>query len=131
MFAPVRRATLLIPGTGPAHDPSRAHLFVILTDPCSAGMNLIVPICSAEGKFDPTCIVGNGDHPFLTKKSYVKYYRLNTFASATLIEQERKKVISYRGMMDEKVFALICAGVGKSPDSAPIYRRYFAEQTAK
>ncbi|MCX7313732.1 MAG: hypothetical protein NTV56_18905 [Alphaproteobacteria bacterium] len=131
MFAPVRRATLWIPGTGPDHDTDRAHLFVILTDPDPDGMVLVVPICSATTKSDGTCIVGAGDHPFLKHKSFAAYYRLNTFNGSALVEQEKKKAIQYRGMLDEKVFALVCAGVQESRQAAPVHKKYFATQTAK
>jgi hypothetical protein len=32
LFVPFKRATLLVP-SGPANDPDRKHLFVLLTDP--------------------------------------------------------------------------------------------------
>jgi len=131
VFAPVRRATLLIPGTGPAHDPARAHLFVILTDPCPNGMVLVVPVCRAVRGYDNTCILGAGDHPFFKQKSYVAYYRLQTYSAAELIDKEEKQIIRFRGMLDEKVFALICNGVEQSRLSAPVHKHYFAAQTPK
>jgi hypothetical protein len=128
VFAPVRRATLWIPGTGPDHDQDRAHLFIILTDPDADGMVLVVPICSATAKSDSTCIVGAGDHPFLKHKSFTAYYRLNILNAATLVDQERRSIIQYRGMFDEKFFALVCAGVEQSRQAAPRYKKYFAAQ---
>ena len=130
LFAPIRRMTLWIPGTGPSHDPERGHLFIILTDPCPAGMNLLVPVCSAGPKSDTTCLLGAGDHPFLKKKSFVAYHLLNTYAATPLVEQEQKKIIRCKGLLDEKIFALVCSGVQTSRSSPPIYKRYFAEQTS-
>jgi hypothetical protein len=130
-FAAVRRATLWIPGTGPPHDPERGHLFIILTDPCLKGHVLLVPVCGAYKKYDGTCILGEGDHDFLDRKSYVAYYRLNTYAAVDLVAQVSNEVFRCKGMMDEKVFALVCNGVASSRDSAPKFKRYFDEQTKK
>jgi hypothetical protein len=130
-FAPSRRSTLWIPSTGPVHDPGRGHLFIILTDPGPDGMNLLVPVCTAGKKFDSTCILGSGDHPFLKQKSFVAYYLVNTYAAEVLMEQEQKGIIEFRGMLDEKVFALVCNGVETSRQTAPIHKRYFADATSR
>jgi hypothetical protein len=127
-FAPARRMTLWIPGTGPAHDLERGHLFIILTDTCPAGMNLVVPVCSAGPKSDSTCLLGAGDHPFLKKKSFVAYYLLKRYDAEFLVQQEKKKIIESREILDERLFALVCNGVQASRSSPPIYKRYFAEQ---
>jgi hypothetical protein len=128
-FAPTRRMTLWIPSTGPSHDPARGHLFIVLTNPCPSGMVLLVPVCGAGPRSDTTCLLGVGDHPFLTKKSFVAYHLLKTYAAVTLVEQARKKIIQGREMLDERIFALVCRGVETSRSSPPIYKRYFAEQT--
>lgn len=128
-FAPARRMTLWIPGTGPAHDPERGHLFIILTDSCSAGMNLLVPVCSAGSKPDTTCLLGAGDHPFLKRKSFVAYHLLKTYLTVSLVEQEKRKLIRPMGLLEAKLFAIVCNGVEASRYSAPKYKRYFAEQT--
>jgi hypothetical protein len=130
LFAPVRRATLWVPGTGPAEDPDRAHLFVILTNPCSDGMVLMVPICSLTNKADRTCLLGTGDHSFLKHPSFVAYYRLSKLKAATLVEQELRGAIKFRGMLDEKIFALICAGIEDSRQAPPILKAYYVTQTA-
>jgi hypothetical protein len=127
-FAVTKRATVWIPDTGPDQDPQRAHLFVVLTDPSADGMVLMVPICTAATKYDNTCIVGSGDHPFLKHKSYVAYYRLNTFKASVLEEQAKRGIVQFRGMLDDKIFALVCAGVESSRQAAPIYKKYYAAQ---
>ena len=81
VFQPVRRATLLIP-TGPVHDLDRKHLFIILTDSIADPLNggkdsvLLTSLSTLDTAlpYDPTCILHPGDHPFVTRDSYVKYY---------------------------------------------------------
>jgi hypothetical protein len=128
-FKAVRRATLWIPGTGPDHDKRRGHLFVILTEPGPKGNVLVVPICSADKKFDATCIVGAGDHHFLKHKSYIAYHKLSTYSAAVLETQVQKKAIQYHGMLDEKVFALVCEGIENSREAAPKFKNYYKERT--
>jgi hypothetical protein len=130
-FKVVRRITLWIPGTGPIHDLNRGHLFIVLTDPGPRGNVLAVPICTADKKFDTTCIVGAGDHHFLKHKSYVAYHKLNLYSSATLEAQVQKKVVEHRGILDEKIFARVCAGIATSREAAPKFKTYFTERTAK
>lgn len=90
-----------------------------------------MPICSAEKKFDRTCIVGAGDHRFLKHKSYVAYDKLNTYSAAVLEAQVQKRIVRYHGMLDERVFALVCAGVANSADAAPKFKKYYEERTEK
>ena len=119
----------MIPGTGPADAPERSHLFVILTDPCGEGKNLLVPVCSRRSRDDTTCLLGVNDHPFLKWPSYVLYARLVWYEAAVLSAKVLKKDIQYRGLMDQKVFALIHAGVLQSPFSSPKFKKYLSDQS--
>ncbi len=84
LFVPYRRATLLIP-SGPAHDPDRKHLFIVLTDPAQVleyteKYSLLVGVASVQTDLphDPTCLLDAGDHEFIRHKSYVHYARALT-----------------------------------------------------
>lgn len=118
-----------MPNTGPTKDPSRSHLFVILTNPCSNGNNLIVPVCSATGRHDNTCLIGPGDHDFFKHLSFVFYAQM----SCANGEKIRKEVIegnfTYMGVLEEKIFARVCAGVASSVYSARKYIQYFELQS--
>jgi hypothetical protein len=124
----VRRSTLWISGTGPAHDQSRGHLFVVLTDPCSENKVLTVPICSTHKKNDTTCLVGQGDHKFLKHPSYVAYYLLEIREVSALIDGINRKLIVQDDFLDEKIFGFVCAGIDRSQESAPKFRKYYLEQ---
>jgi hypothetical protein len=74
----VRRATLLIP-SGPAHDPLRKHLHIVLNDPYPdstlALKVLVVSVMSIPSSniYDPSCTLFPGEHPFVVNHSYVAY----------------------------------------------------------
>ncbi|HET9113394.1 MAG TPA: hypothetical protein VFN66_05950 [Burkholderiales bacterium] len=79
LFQPLRRATLLYP-SGPAHDINRKHLFILLTDPVNNPENgkvsvLLTSLSTLNPviEHDPTFILYPGDHPFVTRNSYVSY----------------------------------------------------------
>lgn len=59
--------------------PTGNHLFVILFGPMSNesyGLEqqfLLVPLCTATSRSEPSCIVRLGEHPFVKHKSYIDY----------------------------------------------------------
>lgn len=126
-FVPRSSFTIHIPETGP-----HGHLFVILTNTCKDGDNLIVPVCSirAGRAYDPTCSLGVGDHDFLRHPSYVAYNFLKRENAANLVKKVADGVVAYKGIMADPVFARICAGVELSDDASPVHQRYFKAQIA-
>jgi len=130
-FSPVRRGTLWIPHTGPAHDQERGHLFIILTDRSEDGEHLLVPVRSVGRTPDRTCLLGPGDHRFFTRLSFVSYAQMRIYSAATLIAQVSAGVIHDRGLLNERIFARICSGIEQSRLSAPRYKAYYAAQTKR
>lgn len=124
VFQPQRSLTIHIPETG-----KTGHLFIILTNTCENGWNLLVPVCSAIGRYDRTCLLGVGDHKFIKHQSYVMYAKMDLYQAQHLIDQVRNGTFGYEGVVDERVFALVCAGVGSSEFAAPKHQQYFATQT--
>jgi hypothetical protein len=85
-FRALKRGSLLIP-SGPSHDPGRMHLFVICTNPCDEGNQVIVPIDSwINSLCDPTCIVNAYEHRFIRKKSFVLYRKARIENQLTLLD---------------------------------------------
>ena len=130
-FRPVRGCTLHIPGTGPDHDKARGHLFVILTETCQNGLNLLVPIATARGKSDRTCLLGLGDHPFISHPSYVQYARLEFYEAEVLRTKVLQKTIQPQDPFGGPIFARVCLGVAESRYAAPKFKLYYSEQTAR
>jgi hypothetical protein len=67
---------LLVP-SGTLSDPSRHHLFVLVTNACNANFHLAISISSIKSgiSHDPTCIIEKDEHPFVDLRSYVVYAR--------------------------------------------------------
>lgn len=116
---------LLIPGTGPDSDPSRPHLFVILTETDAERNTLLVPVCSARGRFDGSCILSVGDHDRIIHRSFVAYNLMNIYSADLLGRRIGRRDIVKAGVLSAHVFALVCAGIDKSSLSAPRYKKFY------
>ncbi len=120
LFVPVKQLTVHIPNTG-----ATGHLFIILTNKCANGQHLLVPVCTQRKKFDRACLLGKGDHKFINDPSYIQYSNAALYESQILIKQVNSGVISYEGLLDEKVFAHVCNGVENSVHITPLHLEYY------
>lgn len=124
LFIPCKKATVLIP-SGPKGDPSRKHLFVLLTDPepdpVRSGVKnvLIVPISSAREDipYDRTCVLESGDHPFIKHRSFVFYARLRIEDVTKIIRGVQGCQLVAHKPVNEKIFGRICHGIDHSPQT--------------
>jgi hypothetical protein len=131
VFVPVRRATLLIP-SGPAHDHARKHLFIILTDPVINPENqqpsvLLTSLSTLDLSLphDPTCILQPGDHPFITRDSYVSYRSSQIREEAKLINGVQSGVFVAKDLMDFAIIEKICAGLDVSRQTPIKANRFY------
>lgn len=132
LFLPLRRATLLIP-SGPAHDHARKHLFIILTDPVADPVNggkdsvLLSSLSTLDVALphDPTCILHPGDHPFVSRDSYVNYGISRILETAKIINGVASGVFVAKALMDSSTVDRICNGLTVSPHTAPKILRFF------
>lgn len=134
MTVPLRLArgdTLLIFGTGPNSDPGRGHLHIVLTEISVEGSQLIVPVCSRRERSDATCLLGLGDHKFITKASYVDYHKMSLILTANANEMLGRGMAKLMGPIDEKIFCRVCLGVTESRLSAPKYKALFENQKSQ
>ena len=129
----VRRSTIIIPGTGGLSNPDGAHLNVILTNTCDQGNNLLVPICSVRDKrpHDKTCLLGKGDHDFIRHSSYVFYAGMRIYPADHIEKKLQDRYFRLRELLDERVFALVCAGLNNSEYSEPQFQAYYASRIGK
>jgi hypothetical protein len=123
--APYRRATVLLP-SGPANDPLRKHLFIVVTDPCpSAGDVLMVSVSSTRPGHDPACLLYAGDHGFIQHNSFVEY----ALARIELLQKIQNGVA--RGLfmprmdLNTTIFARVCHGVTISRFVRPRILEYY------
>lgn len=126
-----RRATLLIP-SGPAHDPNRKHLQIVLTDPIAAtGEVLVVGVTSIppSNLYDGSCTLFPGEHPFIVKHSFVAYKFGHVVSAATLEAKVAAGEFTAKPLLDEKRFADVIEGLKCSPHVTPKIRRFFDAAT--
>lgn len=73
-------------GTGGRLDPTTAHLFCALTNPCENGQQLIANITSvrSHGYQDQTCILKPGDHDDIDRLSCIAYEHARTINKAII-----------------------------------------------
>jgi len=131
LFVPLKRATLLIP-SGAENDKDRKHLFVLLTDPHDDGTGtkcvLLVSLSTVKQNLphDRTCILYQGDHPFIKRESYVVYQRARIEEVAKILRGVKSGQLIAQTPMDGAIFARICKGIEESrltpPKSLNFYR---------
>jgi hypothetical protein len=141
VFQPVRRATLLIP-SGPAHDLDRKHLFIILTDSVADPLNgskeslLLISLSTLNAAlpYDPTCILHPGDHPFVTRDSYVSYRDSRILETAKIVNGVESGVFVAKELMDNNIVDGICEGLDSHQTPEKIkrfFRMFIAQQQIK
>jgi hypothetical protein len=113
-----------MPDTGPRHDPERAHLFIVLNDPCENRRNLIVSISRYHDRCDTTCLLEGGHH-FIREKSFVLYAKTKDVATEELCQNVRDGRVEYRGPLAETEFKLVFDGILKSRHTPPRAKMYF------
>jgi hypothetical protein len=125
LFVPYRRATLLVP-SGPAQDPDRKHLFIVLTDPVQVldyaeKHSLLVGVTSlhADLPHDPACLLDAGDHDFIQHKSYVHYARARIELSQGILNGVKKGMLVPKATLEERIFAFVCRGIQQSRFTPP------------
>lgn len=126
IFLPARRATVLVP-SGPASDPERKHLFIVLTDP--RGNPASVAMVSVQSVIrgiapDATCLLYPGDHQFLKRDSFVAYRHGRIEPAQKLVDGVRQGVLEAREMLEDAVFARVLRGLSESRFVTPAFRDY-------
>jgi len=107
---------------------------VILTAPQGKAREvLIAPFSTSklDHRHDRSCLVGKGDHPFLVRDSYVAYSYLEIVSANAIEGAVRSGEIEPHDMCSEKLHALICGGLLKSPHAAPKYKKFYEDSLAR
>jgi hypothetical protein len=124
-----RGGTLLI-RSGPASDPNRKHLYVVMTDAHGpARQVLMVPICSVRPKVphDPTCLLAADEHPFIKHESYVAYDRCDQRHVVDVEKLVANGFFIPKEPMPEAVLDRIVEGLRKSPRAKPFAREFLQD----
>jgi hypothetical protein len=134
VWVAVRRATLLIP-SGPAHDPHRKHLHIVLNDPFPdstlAPKVLVVSVMSipTSNIYDPSCTLFPGEHPFVVNHSFVAYKFAELQDPGNLQAKVDARQFVAKPLLSDKVFAHVITGLKESPYTEPRLLTYFQAAT--
>ena len=103
------------------------HLHVIVAEiqPGKDGLVMLVYLSSAESYRDETTIVEQGEHPFITKKSWVRYRNTKIMQRASL----DGKIQKYYGKVSPQFLDKIQKGLLKSKFTSGECKRCFKEWT--
>lgn len=113
--------------SGPADDPNRKHLFVVLTealgDPPAV---LMASISSVPTTYthDASCELRAGDHSFVTHDSFIRFDLAKIIESEKLIHGVDSGVFIVREPVSEALYARICAGLKVSPNTSVKVRNF-------
>lgn len=127
LFITSKKQTLHILGTGPQTDPDRGHLHIILTNKCPDENHLLVSISTRHHGCDDTCLLRIGDHDFIKKDSYVAYRHTKIWSANKISQKITNGDITFRGLIDEKIFALISLGIENSMFIKPKIKKYYRQ----
>ena len=110
----LKRGTLLIP-SGPAHDPTRMHLYIICSDPDENFRQLVVPCCSIRSDlFDRTCRLEEHEHPYFRHPSYVDYQFAEIITHDRLVVGVEGETFHPRSDLNHQTFLRVTNGIPRS-----------------
>lgn len=101
------------------------HLHIIVaeySDSPNSGI-MLVYISSSDTRIDKTTILHPGEHPFVTRRSWVRYQNIMIVNREDL----QKSIVRYYGKCDEDLLEKIQSGICKSPFTANEYKTTFTQ----
>lgn len=121
MWLPWPKATVLIV-SGPADDPDRMHLFVILTK--GLGESDEVLLVSMQSLYsnrthDTSCVLVAGDHPFVRRPTFMRYDQCRKIPQSKLLEAVKKGTMEARDPISDEIYDRICNGLRASLHTPP------------
>jgi len=105
------------------------HLWVIISDPEQDAANvLIVNLTSWKPHHDQSCILREGDHPWIQHKSCVNYPDAKITSIGVLKELRDKGLITPKAPFSPAVLERIRAGAGESEELKNAHRMLLRQQ---
>lgn len=121
MWLPWPKATLLVT-SGPAHDPERKHLFILLTHGLGEEDEvLMVSLQSIVDQLqqDDSCVVEPGEHLFVRHGSFVRYDKCRKVAANKLVQAVGNGTMIPHDQVSDALFERICSGLKLSTHTPP------------
>jgi len=130
LWQAIQRATVLIP-SGPAHDPNRFHLHVVMNDPVADRNGqqkvIVVSVTSIQPgmSYDTSCTLFPGEHPFVRNDSYVLYARAHLVDPSSLAAKVQAGQYIAKPNLNPKTFQYVVDGLLDSPYTKPAVLNLF------
>jgi hypothetical protein len=107
-----------------------SHLWVIVSDPgVDADRVLIANLTHWDDRYaDPACRLAGGDHPFITKDTYVNYEDARIVALADLETGEKRGIFERRQALSPALLQRIRDGAIQSEFCPNKCKRLLSEQ---
>jgi hypothetical protein len=99
-----------------------AHPSIILCEPLD-GKILVLNVSDAT-KHESTCYLDAGDHPAITKKSAVLYWRSRVVNAIAIEELKAQRETVFAEVLKEELLQRIFEGARNADDFAPKYLKY-------
>jgi hypothetical protein len=116
------RDTILIPsGTNSA--PDKKHLFIVMTPPTGPLNEVLlfsVSTYTKSNKQDSACLLDVGDHPFITRPSYIYYRTARIERLSHLSDALDTGYFTRKEPISEDVFHRIVDGMYRSKAIRPL-----------
>lgn len=111
--------------SGPLEDGQ--HLYVVATNPCDEDKALLVSLSSVkEGRFhDPSCVIEVGEHPFVTKRSFVEYRVSRILRCDHVVKCVAGWVFTPKAEVSDALFGKIEAGIEASDFTPKLITTYY------
>lgn len=125
---PFRKASLLIP-TGPCH-----HLHIICNDPvfypakvkdCVLAVN--ISSISTGIEYDASCVLTQGEHPFIKSPSYVYYRKADIFGANSISLNIANGSFTLHESFDDLIFEKILSGFAISNEVRPKIKKFYQQ----
>jgi hypothetical protein len=115
---------MLMP-SGTSVDPTKKHLFIVCTDKCANGKHLLVTVTGWTNNLcDATTRLAAGEHPFITKDSYILYRKCRIETAEDLGKGVDGGIFIPRDAAGNELMAKILAGICTSEQTPRKVKRY-------
>jgi len=116
--------TLILPNPSPSSQ--KEHLYFIISDPNEDGRVLLVNLTTYQPGKDKTCILNEGEHPFINHKSTIEYSEVLEPKIADLEKAIDSGIARTHAIASDVLLEKIQDGAKSSPALPKKYRSYFS-----
>lgn len=109
---------------GPENEPI-PHLHIVISDPNENGEVMVVNISSCKERYERSCVLEAGEHPQITKKSYIPYKYAKKMNQKIFLTDRFRRLITVKEDISDSVLKKIQEGAKISPRLESGFKSYF------